>query len=229
MFTAETLAFLRDLRAHNDKAWFEANRARWETHGKEPLAAFIRAFRPRLASLSPHFVADDRSRGGSAFRIHRDTRFSKDKSPYKTYVSAQFRHEAVRGSLSEVVHAPGLYCHVSPDGPGEMEGSFAGFGTWHPEGDALGAIRRRVAERPDEWAAAREGLTLGGASLKRVPAGFDPAHPFAEDLRRKDFITIVDFTEDQVVAPDFVDHYAAAAARSAPLMRFLCASIGLPW
>lgn len=229
MFTAETYAFLLDLRAHNDRAWFGANRARWEAHGKEPLAAFIRAFRPHLAALSPHFVADDRARGGSAFRLHRDTRFSTDKSPYKTYVSAQFRHAAVRGAMAEVVHAPGLYCHVSPDGPGEMDGSFAGFGTWHPAGDALAAIRCRVAERPDEWAEARSGLALGGESLKRTPAGFDPAHPFAADLRRKDFMAIARFTEAEVTAADFVERYAAEARRAAPLLRFLCAATGLPW
>lgn len=229
MFSSDTLAFLRDLRAHNDRTWFEANRPRWEAHGKAPLLAFVRAFRPHLAELSPRFLADDRSTGGSAFRIHRDTRFSKDKSPYKTHVAAQFRHEAVKGAANEVVHAPGFYCHVSPDGPAEMDGSFGGFGTWRPEGEALAAIRRRIAERPAEWAEARAGLSLAGEALKRVPPGFDAAHPHADDLRRKDFIVVRPFTEAEVVAPDFVERYAAEARTAAPLMRFLCAAVGLPW
>lgn len=230
MFSPDTLSFLRELRAHNDRTWFEANRARWEAHGKAPLLAFVRAFRPHLGAISPRYLADDRSTGGSAFRIHRDTRFSKDKSPYKTHVAAQFRHEAVKGAANEVVHAPGFYCHISPDGPGEMEGSFAGFGTWHPEGGALAAIRKRIVERPAEWAEVRAGQPLlAGESLKRVPTGFDPGHPHAEDLRRKDFIVVRPFTEAEVVAPEFVDRFAAEARAAAPLMQFLCAAVGLPW
>jgi len=229
MFSPLTLQFLRELRANNDRAWFEANRPRWEADGKAPLLAFVRAFRPRLHALSPRFLADDRSTGGSAFRIHRDTRFSKDKSPYKTHVAAQFRHEAVTGAANEVVHAPGFYCHVSPDGPGEMDGSFGGFGCWRPEGAALAAIRRRIADVPDAWARARGTLPLEGESLKRVPTGFDPAHPHADDLRRKDFIVVRRFTEAEVVGPGFVDRYTAAAAEAGPFMKFLCEAVGLPW
>lgn len=226
MFSPETFAFLRDLRAHNDRAWFEANRARYEAHGKAAMAAFVRAFRPHLAAISGQYLADEKT---SAFRIFRDTRFSKDKSPYKTYLGVQFRHQLVTGSASERVHAPGFYCHVGPAGDGEMDGCFGGFGTWHPEGDALAAIRRRIAERPEAWAEAKGSLVLGGESLKKTPLGYDPAHVHAADLRRKDFVVMHDFTEAQVVAPDFVDRYAAAAREAAPLMRFLCVATGLPW
>lgn len=226
MFTAETFAFLRELRAHNERPWFEANRARYEQHGKAAMAGFVRAFRPHLAEISTQYLADEKT---SAFRIFRDTRFSKDKSPYKTYLGVQFRHQLVRGSASEAVHAPGFYCHIGPAGDGEMDGCFGGFGTWHPEGDALAAIRRRIAERPDEWAAARAGLALGGESLKKVPLGYDPAHPHVEDLKRKDFIVMHAFAEAEVTRADFVARYAEASRAGAPLMRFLCAAIGLPW
>lgn len=225
MFSAETLQFLRDLRDNNDRAWFDANRARWERHGKSALAAFVEAFRPHLAALSPHYVADARS----AFRIHRDTRFSKDKSPYKTHLAAQFRHAAVRGGIGDAVHAPGFYCHIAPDGPGAMDGCFAGFGAWHPEPAALRAIRRHIVSFPEAWAEARRGLRLVGDALQRVPSGFDPAHPHADDLRRKDFIAVVDFTEAEVCAPDFVERYANAARSGSPMMKFLCDASALQW
>jgi uncharacterized protein (TIGR02453 family) len=228
MFTSETLSFLSDLRAHNDRAWFEANRARWEAHGKAPIGAFIRAFRPRLAEISRRFVADDKP-NGSAFRIHRDTRFSKDKSPYKTHIGIQFRHEALKGPASETVHAPGFYCHVSPEGPGEMEGCFGGFGMWRPEGPALTSVRERILAMPDAWADARRGLEMVGDSYKRPPAGVpvDAAH--LEDLKRKDFIAVENFTVSDAIAPDFDVRFAASCRRAEPLMRFLCEAVGLPF
>jgi uncharacterized protein (DUF2461 family) len=70
---------------------------------------------------------------------------------------------------------------------------------------------------------------LAGESLKRVPTGFDPAHPFADDLRRKDFITVVPFTPAEVQGADFVERYAAACREAAPLLRFLCGAVGLPF
>ncbi len=225
MFTQATFDFLQDLRDHNDKSWFDANKARYETVAKGPLSDFVRAMGPAIRSISGHYLADDRS----AFRIHRDTRFSKDKSPYKTHLAAQFRHEAVRGPLSETVHAPGFYCHISPEGLGEMDGCFGGFGTWRPEGPALAAIRARIVSHPDDWAAARDTVSLGGESLKRVPAGFDAEHRFADDLRRKDYIGSITFEPAEVMGASFVDRFADACRKAAPLNRFLCNAVGLPW
>lgn len=229
MFSSATFAFLSDLRAHNEKPWFEANRDRWERDAKGPALDFVRAFAPHLATISPHFVADDRPVGGSLFRLFRDTRFSKDKAPYKTYLGIQFRHSAVRGKMGEVVHAPGFYLHISPAGTGEMDGSFGGFGMWQPEGDALADIRRRIVEDPASWAAARGDLKLEGDQLKRVPAGFPADHPLAEDLRRKDFFASAAFPEADVAAPDFAARYAEACRQGAPLMRWLCETVKLPW
>lgn len=229
MFTPATFDFLRDLRDHNEKAWFEANRARYEAHGKAPLTAFIEAMGPRLAKVSPHYPVDAGPRGGAAFRIHRDVRFSKDKSPYKTHLAAQFRHEAMRGPLAVAVHAPGFYLHIAPEGDGEMDGVFGGFGTWMPEPDALKAIRGAILADPDRWLAARRGLALSGESLKRAPPGVPVDHPCAEDLRRKSFIDVVHFSEEEAVAPDFVDRYAEACLRARPLVGFVCRALGLPF
>src|SRR5919109_5296747 len=139
-FGPELFSFLADLRANNDRDWFAANRDRYEEHLLEPALAFINAFAPRLEKISPHFRADARPSGGSLFRINRDTRFSKDKSPYKTNLGIHFRHERARDA-----HAPGYYLHI---GPGEV---FGGAGIWHPDSGAATKIREAIVEDPERW------------------------------------------------------------------------------
>src|SRR5919198_1163641 len=132
-FGPELFSFLADLRANNNREWFAANRERYEEHLLEPALDFVEAFAPRLEKISPHFRAEARPSGGSLFRIHRDTRFSKDKSPYKTNLGIHFRHERAK-----VAHAPGYYLHI---GPGEV---FAGGGVWHPGTEAATRIREGI-------------------------------------------------------------------------------------
>jgi uncharacterized protein (TIGR02453 family) len=216
-FGPELFSFLADLRANNDREWFAANRDRYEEHLLEPAVAFIDSFAPRLEKISPHFRADARPSGGSLFRIYRDTRFSKDKSPYKTNVGIHFRHERAKDA-----RAPGYYLHIGPD---EV---FAGGGIWHPDTDAATRIREAIVADPERWRrATRTGafarrLELGGDSLKRVPSWADPEHPLAEDLKRKDFFGWARLTENDVLAPGFVDEYGRICRAAAPLMRFLC-------
>src|SRR5882672_12210854 len=103
-FDRETLRFLADLAAHNDRPWFEANKHRYEAHCMEPALAFIEAMAPAIAKISRHFVVAPKRAGGSLMRIYRDTRFARDKAPYKTNIGVQFRHERAKD-----VHAPGFY------------------------------------------------------------------------------------------------------------------------
>jgi uncharacterized protein (TIGR02453 family) len=224
LFGPELFSFLGDLRANNDREWFAANKHRYEEHLVEPALDFINAFAPHLEEISPHFRADARPTGGSLFRIYRDTRFSKDKTPYKTNLGIHFRHERARD-----VHAPGYYLHIGPD---EV---FAGGGIWHPDTQAATRIREAIVADSDRWRrATRSGafakrLELGGDSLKRVPAWADADHPFADDLRRKDFFGWTRLSEDDVVAPGFVDEYARICRAAAPLMRFLCDALEVPY
>ena len=104
-------AFLRDLKRHNDRDWFAARRDRYVAEVEGPMLAFIGDFAPRLRAISPAYVADRRRMGGSMFRIHRDTRFSPDKSPFKTWAAARFAHEARR----KVAGVPAFYVHLGPD------------------------------------------------------------------------------------------------------------------
>jgi len=217
-FSAELFSFLADLREHNDRDWFAANKHRYEQHVLEPALDFIEAFGPRLEAISPHFRADPRRVGGSLFRIYRDTRFSKDKSPYKTAAGIFFRHERAKEA-----QAPGFYLNLAP---GEC---FAGHGIWHPDTAAATQIRRAIAAEPERWSAATssDAFTLMGESLKRPPQGFDRDHPLIDDIKRKNFAGSTPLTEADAVAPGFLDEYARACGAAAPLMRFLCEALGV--
>ena len=218
-FTPELFAFLRELADHNDREWFTAQKARYVAEVQEPALAFIEDVGLRLPEVSRHFVADPRTTGGSMFRIYRDVRFSKDKSPYKTHTGIQFRHEQARDA-----HAPGFYLHLEP---GTV---FMACGTWHPDRDTLHAIRTAIAARPARWRGMIEepafasSFRLGGETLQRPPAGFDPDHPLIDELKRKDFIAVTDLSEAEATADDFLDRFLELCAAAGSFMRFLCES-----
>ena len=223
-FDEELFSFLDDLRANNDRAWFTANRARYERVALEPALAFIEDFAPRLEGISHHFRADARASGGSLFRIHRDTRFAKDKTPYKTNIGIHFRHNAAKDA-----HAPGFYLHLEPDA------SFFGCGIWRPDGPTTQRIREAIVDDPAGWTRATRSkaftsrLRLDGDQLKRPPACLDPAHPLIDDLRRKDFIAIAPLAQGGACAPDIIAEYDALGRLAAPLARFLCQALELPY
>ena len=218
-FGPELFAFLRELKAHNDREWFTAHKDRYENDLLEPALAFIEDFGLRLPAISPHLVADARRQGGSLFRIYRDTRFSKDKTPYKTQAGIYFRHER-----SKDVRAPGLYLHLEP------RRVFAGGGIWHADPKTAHAIRTAIARDPDGWVEAKDGVDLGeGESLKRVPPAFDKDDPHADDLRRKDFAAIRHFTQKEATTTGFLDRYEEACVSFSPLMRFLARAVGVPY
>ena len=216
LFERALFQFLRDLAAHNDRTWFAANKQRYEDHVKAPFLRFIEAFGPKLHKISPRFVADPAPTGGSFFRIYRDTRFSADKSPYKTAASAHFTHVGA----GEGHHVPGFYLHLAP------EEVFAGFGIWRPDGPALGKIRQAIADDGAGWKRAIKGRTLDGESLARAPRGFPAEHPLAEDLKRKDFITSARYDEKQACAADFLDRFARDCKQASPFMSFLTQALG---
>jgi uncharacterized protein (TIGR02453 family) len=222
IFGPELFTFLEELRANNNRDWFAANKQRYEEDVLEPALEFIVAFAPRLEKISPHFRADARPSGGSLFRIYRDTRFSKDKSPYKTNLGIHFRHERAKDA-----HAPGFYLHIGPD---EV---FAGGGMWHPDSQTANRVRLAIVEDPDRWRkATRTGgfakrLELGGDSLKRVPTWADVDHRYADDLRRKDFFGSTRLDRADVVGSGFVTEYASVCRAAAPLAHFLCDAVGV--
>lgn len=223
-FTADTFAFLSELKANNTRDWFEKNKSRYRTHVQQPAMQFVTDFAPRLKKISPNFRADPRPVGGSMFRIHRDTRFSKDKSPYKTALGIQFRHD-----LGRDAHTPGYYLHIAP---GDL---FVGAGIWHPDSATLKKIRQRMIAGPAAWRRAVGDrrfaalYELKGESLVRAPAGVEPDHPLIEDLRRKDFIGVTGLTRKAVTGPGFMDEFVEACRAATPLVRYLCRALDIPF
>ena len=191
----------------------------------EPALAFVRAFGPKLRKISPFFVASDDRVGGSLMRVYRDTRFAKDKTPYKTNVGIQFRHEQGRD-----VHAPGFYIHIEP---GEC---FLALGVWKPDRDALNLIRQAILERPEQWKRMLKTKKLRdlefsfiGDSLKRPPRDCPADHPLIEDLKRTDFAVLRELDESDVYGERFIDRVAETFAAGSPFMRFLCMALNVPY
>ncbi len=222
-FTPGLFDFLRELKANNKKEWFDANKGRYIADVRDPLLAFIAAFRPRLLGISPYLVADPKPTGGSMFRIYRDTRFSKNKEPYKTMASAFFSHQT--GGKE----GPGIYLHLEP------EKCFVGVGLWRPDAVTRTRVSSAIAAKPDAWRDATSGkefrklLKIEGDSMAKLPKQYDPKHPFAEDLKRKDFIGVSYFSEKQACATEFIERVDKVSLAAAPYLGFIIKAVGLKW
>lgn len=223
-FQPSLFRFLKTLAANNNRDWFQQNKKRYEEQLLTPCQEFIRTFQPHLKRVSPCFLADDRRVGGSLMRIYRDTRFARDKTPYKTNVGIQFRHK-----MGKDVHCPGFYVHLAP---GEC---FLGAGIWHPDSKALKMIRQAIDNEPANWKNARDQkkfrlhFDLVGESLKTSPRDYSKDHPLIDDLRRKDFMGVKKLREADVQHAEFVKAAADAFTASRVYMRFLCSALGIPF
>lgn len=217
-FRPEALDFLIALGLNNDRAWFQPRKAEYEALLKRPLEAFCVALGEEFARRGIPMRADERS----PFRIYRDVRFSKDKSPYKTNLGASFPWTGGGGGV-------GGYLHMAP---GE---SFTGGGMYHPSPARLAAWRRAVVSDRQAVHAALEdrafakayGRVYGDAVLKRAPAGFDPADPDIELLKLKDVIFGHRLSDAEMLERDLPRRIASGLAASLPVMRYLAALPGL--
>lgn len=221
-FHPQVIQFLDELASHNNREWFQKNKPRYEADVLAPALNFVEAMQEPLASISKHFVAVPKRSGGSLMRVYRDTRFSKDKTPYKTNIGIHFRHEKGKD-----VHAPGYYVHISP------EECFVGAGIWHPDTKALTKIRKTIHKDQAGWKRAAMGKTFRrdfkmlGDSLKRPPKGYDNEHPLIDELKRKDFIACSDLDFDDLFDKRLVRTVKARMKKTLPMMKFLCSAIGL--
>jgi uncharacterized protein (TIGR02453 family) len=221
-FEPRTISFLKALRENNNREWFKANKERYEEDVLDVALHFIQAMQEPLAEIAPHFTAVPTRMGGSLMRVYRDTRFSKNKTPYKTNIGIQFRHEQARD-----VHSPGYYVHIDPD---EV---FVGVGMWRPDAEPLRQIRERIAARPAEWRRAidssnfKKYFSLGGESLQRPPRGFDKEHPQIDDIKRKSFIAVRHMPVKDALKPQFQRRVETSFAYATPFMQFLCAAVGV--
>ena len=218
----KTIKFLKELGKNNNRDWFKANKTRYEEDVLDVALHFIQSMQEPLAKFAPHFTAVPTRMGGSLMRVYRDTRFSKNKLPYKTNIGIQFRHERARD-----VHSPGYYVHIDPD---EV---FIGVGMWRPDSAALRQIRERIVARPGEWSRAigtpafKRHFSLGGESLQRPPRGFDKDHPLIDDIKRKSFIAVREMTVEDCLQPQFQRSVETSFKQVTPYMEFLCAAVGV--
>ena len=210
-FSREAIQFLADLAVHNDRSWFQPRKGEYERLLKEPLEALCLALGERFEARRLPLSADSRS----PFRIHRDLRFSADKSPYKTHVSASFPWTGDGGGV-------GAYFHLQP---GEV---FAGGGMWHPLPPQLAAWRRVVDTELTSVDAALHDpdfeKTFGAVSgerLTRVPHGFDAGHPGADLLKLKDVTFGRPLSDAEVMSADLPDLLAETFAASVPVLGLL--------
>lgn len=227
-FTAATLRFLRGLARHNERPWFEAHRQEYESFVRAPMRDLIEEMDVRLARLAPEIVGDPRR---SMFRIHRDIRFSADKSPYKTHASCWFYHrDGSRGVGREASGGgAGFYFQIAPGA------CYVGGGMWMPQREALKRIRDAIAEDPKRFeriaADRRLARRFGGlddeAVLKRVPRGYAPDHPAAQWLRYQSFITGRALTDAQAVSAKLPALLEADFALIVPIVRWINGALGL--
>lgn len=217
--------FFKDLAKNNERPWFEANKERYKASVVAPLSDFIAVMAPRVAKISKHIVCDPRPNGGSMFRIYRDVRFAKDKSPYKTNAGVHFRH-----ALGKDAHVPGYYMHFAPD---EV---FVGGGIWMPDAEPLTKVRRAIADEPKAWKKVVEDKVFAktfkgveGESLSRPPKGFDAEHPYIADIKRKSFFAMHQSSAKAAQSPTFLDEVETAFKAAKPLMKFVCDALDAPF
>ncbi|HEC29965.1 MAG TPA: DUF2461 domain-containing protein [Gammaproteobacteria bacterium] len=221
-FSQASFDFLSELAANNNRDWFNEHKQLYEDTIRTPALALITDMADELPLVSPHFLALPKKVGGSLMRVYRDTRFGKDKTPYKTNIGIQFRHEAGKD-----VHAPGFYLHIEPDG------CFVGAGIWRPDSAALGKIRDAIVEKGDTWkkVSRDKGFNgkygLSGETLVNSPRGYPRDHPLLADLKRKDFIAISEITEKMVTSKRMMSQVIERYKLAGPYMKFLCNALEL--
>ncbi len=217
--------FLEELTANNNRDWFQANKRRYQEEVQQPFLDFVAALAGPLQTVSPYLQADSRKTGGSMMRIYRDTRFSKDKTPYKTNISARFLH--VQGKEGV---APGCFLRIRP------EDVVVGSGLWQPDNAALAKIRHRIDQERDAWGTIRSTFSIeagcglyDGDMLKRPPRSFSPDHPFVEDLKRKSFAVFTTWPVKRIYRESFLTDTIENYRSSVSLMSFLAKALDVPF
>lgn len=222
-FRPDAIDFLAELAQNNDRAWFQPRKAEYETLLKEPMEALVAALPAAFEKRDLPLQADPKR---SIFRIYRDTRFAKDKSPYKTHLGASFPWVAdtdPNADFSHTEHANGAYFHLQPGN------NYMGGGMWRASKERLDAFRqaivdddRRVRAALEEPAFLKEfGPVESHETLKRVPSGYPPDHPMADMFRYKDIVFGRRMSDDEVYSSALPEILADSYAKAAPVFRFL--------
>ncbi len=226
-FTPAAQRLFRSLARNNNRVWFEANRPVYETAVRAPLKALVESLDVALGSIIPEITGDPKR---SLFRINRDIRFSKDKSPYKLNAGCWFYHQDAGRGVGQDADGggAGFYFHI--DG----KSAFVAGGIWMPARPALAKIRQRLADDWDEIDAIvrlpafrrRFGALDREAALVRVPRGFAPDHPAADYLRLQSFTVGRDLAAADLGSSRLVRVLARDFELMRPLIRWLNGAMG---
>jgi uncharacterized protein (TIGR02453 family) len=222
-FSERSFKFLRALGRHNEREWFHAHKADYEQHVRAPFLALITDLQPGLHEVSEHYRADPKTVGGSLFRIHRDTRFSNDKAPYKLWQGARLFH-----ARSREVEAPSFYLHLQPGN------CFVAAGLWHPEPDTLRRIRHFIVDNPGSWANAAHGVAFrkrfdldDSEMLVRPPRGYPADFVHLDDLRRKNHVALRHIDDATMTGPRLLATLGKDLQQLGPFVDYLCAALDL--
>lgn len=214
-FPREGIGFLKRLKRNNNRPWFEKHKQEYESSIKLPMQSLIASLHPHFQRFAPEFDINPKR---SLFRIYRDVRFSKDKTPYKTHAAAHF---VLRGK-PKGVEGSGYYLHIEP---GEV---FIGGGIYMPDNDQLKKIRSAIADHSGQFLSIvrlpkfkKIFGKLEGEKLQRVPKGYEPDHPMAEWLKHKQFFVWIEWPESKCLKDKFVAEVAEVYKAATPLVRFL--------
>lgn len=214
-FPKEGIAFLRRLKKNNNREWFARHKSEYEDLVKAPMQSFIASLRPAFDRFAPEYDLNPRT---AIFRIYRDTRFSNDKTPYKTHVAAHF---VLRGAPKGFIGS-GYYLEVEPGG------AYIGAGIYMPESDQLTRIRAAIDRRPEEFRSIIQAPSfkrrfgkLEGNTLRRMPKGYADDHAMGEWLKLKQFFAGSSMPVAKAMRASFVRDVAIVAESLMPLVRFL--------
>ena len=228
-FSPDALKFLKQLKRHNDREWFVPRKAVYEEVLLAPMRAFVEEMDVRFASFAPEIIGNPKR---SIFRLYRDTRFSKDKTPYKTHIACWFQHRRASHGVGSETHGAGAgyYFHLEPGA------SLVAGGIWMPPRESVAAIRERIALQPTELArlvSARTFRERFGAlnsehRLTRVPRGYATDHPAGEWLRYASFTTSARLTDEDVCSPTLARIVEKDYQKLLPMVRWLNSALGYP-
>lgn len=218
-FPVEGLKFLRQLKKNNNRKWFKQHKSEYINLVKFPMQTFISSLKPYMEKLAPEIEVNPQR---NIFRIYRDTRFSRDKTPYKTSVAAVFH---LKGRWQ---NSAGFYVHIEPDN------IYVGGGIYMPDNKQLKKIRQAIADRSNEFLSivcneefVRLFKKLEGEKLSRVPQGFSKEHLMAEWLKYKSYYAGVEWKEEVCLKKSFLQKVSTIYEKILPLVRFLNNSLGV--
>lgn len=226
-FNGKALTFLRQLKRNNRRDWFEENKPTYTADVQEPMRDLVQEMDTRFGRFAPEIIGDVKK---SVFRIYRDVRFSKDKSPYKTHAACWFYHRGAGKKVGQEAHegGAGFYFHLEPGA------SFVGAGIWMPPRPSLQRLRDAIANDPVKFAAVANSPQIkrrfGGLSeegrLSRVPRGYPSDHPAGDLLRNVSYIVGRSLKDDDVVSSKLPQTLEKDFSVALPLVRWLNNALG---